>query len=145
MFALLDLYLGEHLSQRFAAEILADDRDGRLLYVRNGSPMWRAVLAEHAAHLRDIPHNVRPIEGYEFRAEQWTKDNALILQPRNARYAIWTLLDESHEITGWYINFAERHMRGDVTAIRDLNLTSPQLATGRSASKTPNRSSRRPG
>ncbi|MEU2589103.1 DUF402 domain-containing protein [Streptomyces avermitilis] len=119
-----NLYLGGHLSTCTPVRVVESGPEGLLLWLAVGSPAWHAVLPP-GAHLRDIPPEERPADGYPLRAGHWHRGNALIHQPADASHAVWWLFssrDGSGGFSGWYVNL-ERHRRdADDIDVLDLEL-----------------------
>jgi hypothetical protein len=107
------LYVGGHLSQLVATEVVAESELGLTLRFAIGAPMWK-VVTPNGVHLRDISPAERPQSGYDLTEGRWSRGNALVFQPVEMPYAVWSLFDDTDQFSGWYVNF-ERRIHDDRT------------------------------
>ncbi|GLW99189.1 DUF402 domain-containing protein [Microtetraspora sp. NBRC 16547] len=121
-----NFYFGGHLSTVSPVRVVEHTEHGLLLWLATGSPVWRADLPD-GAHLRDIPPEDRPVNGYPLRVDRWRQGSALIYQPIGAAHAVWWLFSKKRLsrrplFQGWYVNLERRVRRGEDIDISDLEL-----------------------
>jgi hypothetical protein len=121
-----NFYFGGHLMTTSPVRVVEHTEHGLLLWLAKGSPIWRADLPA-GRHLRDIPPEERPANGYALQADRWRKGSALIYQPAGAGHAVWWLfstqrLTRRPRFQEWYVNLERRARHGDDIHVRDLEL-----------------------
>ncbi|MFJ9057068.1 DUF402 domain-containing protein [Streptomyces sp. NPDC102409] len=102
-----NLFIGGHLSSSVPVRLVERTDEHQLLWLEAGTPMWRTDLPRRA-HLRDIPPEHRPADGYPMKAGRWPLGSALIHQPAGARHAVFWLFGRRQRFRGWYVNLEHR-------------------------------------
>lgn len=119
-FVSLNLYIGGRSSLAVTARVIEDDPSGRLLWIARGTPSWRVSLPD-GVHLRDIPVDTEPPGGHRLIESEWSRNEALVWQPTDLPYAVWTLFDD-RGFTGWYVNLEHRRCGGGRINVFDHEL-----------------------
>ncbi|MCX5411170.1 DUF402 domain-containing protein [Streptomyces sp. NBC_00059] len=116
-----NLFIGGHLSSSVPVRLVERTDAGQLVWLETGTPMWRTELPR-GAHLRDIPPEERPAQGYPAVADRWPLGSALIHQPDGAGHAVFWFFGRRRKFRGWYVNLEHRSHRGD-----DIDVTDHEL------------------
>ncbi|MGW0780461.1 DUF402 domain-containing protein [Streptomyces sp. NPDC002913] len=125
-----NLFIGGHLSSSVPVRLVERTDAGQLVWLETGTPMWRTELPR-GAHLRDIPPEERPAQGYPAVADRWPLGSALIHQPDGAGHAVFwffgrmrtfRLSGRRPKFRGWYVNLEHRSHHGD-----DIDVTDHEL------------------
>ncbi|GAA3510939.1 DUF402 domain-containing protein [Streptosporangium album] len=92
-----------------------------MVWLSAGTPTWQVELPE-GSHLRDIPPEERPEDGYPLRTGRWRPRNNLVYLPVGAAHAVWWLFSADLVFEGWYVNLEQRRQRGDAVDVIDHEL-----------------------
>ncbi|MER5555641.1 DUF402 domain-containing protein [Streptomyces sp. NPDC002793] len=116
-----NLFIGGHLSSSVPVRLVERTGDGQLVWLETGTPMWRTELPR-GAHLRDIPPEERPAQGYPAKAARWPMGSALIHQPAGAGHSVFWFFGRKKKFRGWYVNLEHRDHRGEDIDVADHEL-----------------------
>ncbi|WP_285780510.1 DUF402 domain-containing protein [Microtetraspora sp. NBRC 13810] len=116
-----NLFVGGHLSTSVPVRVVEHTAGGQLVWLKKGTPMWRSNLPA-GTHLRDIPPEKRPADGYPVHAARWSQGNALIYQPTGAAYSVFWLFGAWRRFRGWYVNLERRIHREEDIDVADHEL-----------------------
>ncbi|WP_329039457.1 DUF402 domain-containing protein [Streptomyces sp. NBC_00178] len=116
-----NLFIGGHLSSSVPVRLVERTDEGQLLWLETGTPMWRTELPG-GAHLRDIPPEERPADGYPLKAGRWSLGSALIHQPTAAGHAVFWFFGRRKRFRGWYVNLEHRRHHGEDIDVADHEL-----------------------
>jgi hypothetical protein len=116
-----NFYVGGQLSIACPVRVVEDTDRGLMLWLADGSAVWRAVVPE-ATHLRDLDAEARPAEGFPVAPDRWRLGNSLIFQPAGSCQATWWLFDSDLVFQGWYVNLEYRTRGESHLDVADLEL-----------------------
>ncbi|WP_069171457.1 DUF402 domain-containing protein [Streptomyces griseus] len=116
-----NLFIGGHLSSSVPVRLVARTEEGQTVWLETGTPMWRTRLPGRA-HLRDIPPEDRPAQGYTVTADRWPMGSALIHQPTAAGHAVFWFFGRKQKFRGWYVNLERRVHHGEDIDVADHEL-----------------------
>ncbi|MDQ0794952.1 DUF402 domain-containing protein [Streptomyces sp. B1I3] len=116
-----NLFIGGHLSSSVPVRLVERTDEGQLVWLQTGTPMWRTDLPG-GGHLRDLPPEERPAQGYAVTPDRWPMGSALIHQPAGAGHAVFWFFGRKHKFRGWYVNLERRLHHGEDIDVADHEL-----------------------